>query len=276
MDPYIESPQVVFLPGSSLRTYPPFSLSRLALPALCVAIAASVGTATGITLAMANAPNGVVEASSGSVQSSSTRAEAETNLAVNSNVAPIDQTAVTAPLATSPSQPVSGTGHFASKAANPRLSTANPAVKAQPSPEGRVASNNPPDAVKPATFRLAGKEWPVARPMPIPVSEPVRHQVASAAVAAPTALNPTLSSIDHAAKPAIRYIEGDLTIAAYDAMTGTLQTSDGRTFILGTSVAAGNVTSWDEYRSGVHYRCDQGGSCMLMRAGAVAPSARLI
>jgi hypothetical protein len=227
-----------------------------------------VGTATGITLAMANAPNGVVEASSGSVQSSSTRAEAETNLAVNSNVAPIDQTAVTAPLATSPSQPVSGTGHFASKAANPRLSTANPAVKAQPSPEGR--------AVKPATFRLAGKEWPVARPMPIPVSEPVRHQVASAAVAAPTALNPTLSSIDHAAKPAIRYIEGDLTIAAYDAMTGTLQTSDGRTFILGTSVAAGNVTSWDEYRSGVHYRCDQGGSCMLMRAGAVAPSARLI
>jgi hypothetical protein len=95
-------------------------------------------------------------------------------------------------------------------------------------------------------------------------------------VAAPTALDPALSSIDNAAKPVSRYIEGDLTIAAYDATTGMVQASDGRTFILGTTVAAGNAASWDEYRSGVHYRCDQSGSCLLMRAGAVAPSARLI
>jgi hypothetical protein len=276
MEPYLESPRVAFVPGSSLRTYPPFSLSRLALPALCVAIAASVGTATGITLAMVNAPNGVVEASSSSVQAGSTRAEAGTNLAVNANPALNNQPTIVAGPDASPSQPVSGTGHFASKAANPRLSTANPAVKAQPSPEGRVASNNPPDAVKPATFRLAGKEWPVAKLISMPVAELVRHQVASSAVAAPTALDPILSSLDDAAKPASRYIEGDLTIAAYDATTGTVQASDGRTFILGTTVAANNAASWDQYRSGVHYRCDQSGSCLLMRAGAVAPSARLI
>jgi hypothetical protein len=235
-----------------------------------------VGTATGITLAMANAPNGVVEASSGSIQTDSARAKAESKIAASANPAPNINATVVAPPNASPSQPVADNGHLASKAADRRLSTANPAVKAQPSPEGRVASNNPPDAVKPATFRLAGKEWPVAKLISMPVAEPVRHQVASSAVAAPTALNPTLSSIDNAAKPASRYIEGDLTIAAYDATTGTVQASDGRTFILGTTVAANNAASWDQYRSGVHYRCDQSGSCLLMRAGAVAPSARLI
>ena len=105
--------------------------------------------------------------------------------------------------------------------------------------------------------------------------------MADTSLDAPTALDPTLSSLaqsspDDAAKPPVRYIEGDLTIAAYDATTGTVQTSDGRTFILGTTVAAGSASSWDEYRSDVHYRCDQTGSCMLMRAGAVAPNARLI
>ena len=276
MDPYIESPQVAFVPGSSLRTYSPFSLSRLALPALCVAIAVSVGTATGISLAMVNAPNGVVEASSSSVRASSVRAESGTKLAAKSNAAPIDQTAGSAPLAASPSQLVADNGHLALKAGAPRLSTANPAGKARPSSAAQIAFSNPPDAAEPAIFRLAGKEWPVARPIFIAVSAPVRHQVASASVAAPTVLDPTRSSIDNAAKPASRFIEGDLTIAAYDATTGMVQASDGRTFILGTTVAAGNATSWDEYRSGVHYRCDQSGSCLLMRAGAVAPSARLI
>jgi hypothetical protein len=117
--------------------------------------------------------------------------------------------------------------------------------------------------------------------MSMPVADPARQQLASPSLAASTALDPIQSSLaqtslDDAAKPAVRYVEGDLSVAAYDAMTGTLQTKDGKTFILGTSVAAGNATSWDEYRSGVHYRCDQTGSCILMRAGAVAPNARLI
>jgi len=271
MAPYIESPQVVFEPGSSLRTYPTFSLSRLVLPAFCVAIAASLGTATGFTLAMVNAPNGVVEASSRSAW-----AEAGTNLAANANSSPSLQSSVVAGPHASPSQPVAATKHLASKAARLRRSNASRAVKVQASSAAQTALNNPPDAIRPATFRLDGKEWPVAELVSMPVAEPVRHQRPSAPLTASTALDPTRPTLDNAAKPAIRYFEGDLTIAAYDATTGMVETSDGRTFILGRTVAASSASSWDEYRSGVHYRCDQSGSCLLMRAGAVAPNARLI
>jgi hypothetical protein len=276
MDPYIESPQLTFVPGSSLRAYSPFSLSRLALPALCVAIAASVGTATGITLAMDNAPNGVVEASSSSAQASSTRVKAGANLALSANAASTVKTTVTAPPATSPSKPVADAGHSAPKAADLHHSTASRAVETQSSTAAQAAFSNPPDAIRPATFTLDGKEWPVAQLISMPVAEPVRQQGPSAPLTASTALDPVPSSLDKGAKPAIRYTEGVLTVAAYDAITGTIQASDGKTFVLGTTVAAGNATSWDEYRSGVRYRCDQSGSCTLMRAGAVAPNARLI
>jgi hypothetical protein len=281
MDAHIESPQVVFVPGSSLRTWSSFSLSRLALPALCVVIAASVGTATGITLAKVDAPNGVVEASSDSGQNNSTSAKAAIHVAANTRPASVVQTAVVAPLAASSSQTNADASHSAAKAAELRQSQPSIAEKAQTQSSEQIALNSPPDAITPATFTLAGKEWPVARPMSMPVADPARQQLASPSLAASTALDPIQSSLaqtslDDAAKPAVRYVEGDLSVAAYDAMTGTLQTKDGKTFILGTSVAAGNATSWDEYRSGVHYRCDQTGSCILMRAGAVAPNARLI
>ncbi len=281
MDAHIESPQVVFVPGSSLRTWSSFSLSRLALPALCVVIAASVGTATGITLAKVDAPNGVVEASSDSGQTNSTSAKAAIRVAANTRPASVVQTAVVAPLAASSSQTNADASHSAAKAAELRQSQPSIAEKAQTQSSEQIALNSPPDAITPATFTLAGKEWPVARPMSMPVADPARQQLASPSLAASTALDPIQSSLaqtslDDAAKPAVRYVEGDLSVAAYDAMTGTLQTKDGKTFILGTSVAAGNATSWDEYRSGVHYRCDQTGSCILMRAGAVAPNARLI
>ncbi len=72
------------------------------------------------------------------------------------------------------------------------------------------------------------------------------------------------------------YIEGDLTVVDYDATAGTIETSDGRTFVVGVTVAASNAAPWGEYRSNLHYRCSRNGSCALSRAGAVAPNARLI
>ncbi len=72
------------------------------------------------------------------------------------------------------------------------------------------------------------------------------------------------------------YIEGDLNVVDYDATAGTIETSDGRTFVVGITVAASNAAPWDEYRSNLHYRCSRTGSCALSRAGAVAPNARLI
>jgi len=140
----------------------------------------------------------------------------------------------------------------------------------------QIALNKTPDAVKPALFRLAGKEWHVAKPVAIAVARPVRQTLASAPAAASTALDGAQSGLDAAAEPASVYAEGDLTVADFDAADGTIQASDGRTFVLGATVAASYATSWDSYHSVVHYRCDQAGSCVLMRAGALAPNARLI
>ena len=123
---------------------------------------------------------------------------------------------------------------------------------------------------------LAGKEWHVAKPIAIPVARPVRQTVASAPAAASTALDAEQPGLDATTKPAALYTEGDLTVADFDATDGTLQASDGRIFVLGTTIAASYAASWDSYHSLVHYRCDQSGSCVLMRAGAVAPNARLI
>ncbi len=78
------------------------------------------------------------------------------------------------------------------------------------------------------------------------------------------------------AKPSNFYIEGDLKVVDYDATAGTITTDDGRTFVVGSTVAASNAAPWGEYRSNLHYRCNQTGSCTLSRAGAVAPNARLI
>ena len=83
-------------------------------------------------------------------------------------------------------------------------------------------------------------------------------------------------SIDREVKPSLFYTEGDLTVAAYDAAGNSIETSDGRTFVIGASVTVSSATPWQDYRSDVHYRCDQSGSCTLMRPGAIALNARLI
>jgi len=283
----IESPQVALASGSKLPASSPFSLSRLIVPVLCVSLGVSVGSVAGLTLALVNAPNNTVAASSDATQarptgqSSPASAEAVPSVAMSAQPTAIMQPAVSAPLAANISQPVTDTvrsiaNSAAANSANVSLSTANPAVKAPAPITVQIALNKTPDAVKPAMFRLAGKEWHVARPIAIPVSQPARQGLAGAQGAVLTALDGAQSGLGAAAKPASLYTEGDLTVADFDATDGTLQASDGRTFVLGTTVAANYATSWDSYHSVVHYRCDQSGSCVLMRAGAVAPNARLI
>lgn len=68
-------------------------------------------------------------------------------------------------------------------------------------------------------------------------------------------------------------IEGDATVADYDATTGLVETHEGKSFSVGTSVGASS--SWDDYSGHVHYRCDPGGNCTLSRAGVVVPHARM-
>ncbi len=261
----IESPQVALVSESKPPASSPFSLSRLIVPVLCVSLGVSVGSAAGLTLALVNAPNNTVAASSGATQATPTSqtgsasADAVTSVAMSGQPAPVMKPATEAV------QSIADSAIEDSAVA-----------KAHAPSTVQIALSNTPDAVKPAMFRLAGKQWHVARPVAIPVAQLVRQGSASAAAAASTALDGAQSGLDAAAKPAALYTEGDLTVADFDSTDGTLEASDGRTFVLGTTVAASYATSWDSYRSLVHYRCDQAGSCVLMRAGAVAPNARLI
>ena len=252
----IESPQVALVPVPKLPlpATSPFSFSRLIVPFLGVAIGVSVGSTAGLALALVNAPNNTVAASSDSAQANPASTVAATSVAMNAQPAPVVQ-------------PAADTVQSVANSADANAHVPNTV---------QIALNKTPDAVKPAIFRLAGKEWHVAKPIAIPVAKPVRQGSASAPAAASTALGGAQSGLDAAAKPAAIYTEGDLTVADFDATDGTLEASDGRTFVLGTTVAASYATSWESYHSLVHYRCDQGGSCVLMRAGAVAPNARLI
>ncbi len=101
-----------------------------------------------------------------------------------------------------------------------------------------------------------------------PMSEP--------AVAAPVPPAVNTVSLDSGFKPQVFYSEGDATVASYDAAGDTIQTDDGRTFVVGATVSVSTAASWEDYRANVHYRCDQGGKCTLTRAGVIALNARLI
>ena len=88
----IESPQVALVPVSKLAS-PLFSLSRLIVPVLCVSLGVSVGSAAGLTLALVNAPNDTVAASSDAAQRGSASAGAVTSVAMNTQPAAITQPA---------------------------------------------------------------------------------------------------------------------------------------------------------------------------------------
>jgi hypothetical protein len=144
-----ESPKAAFVSGSEhlassrLPASSPFWLSRFILPFVGVAIGVSMGAATGFTLAMVDASNDTVAASSVLAHASS------------------------APLVANMGQPASDS---VSKAVDVRLSCAKPLAKARARTAVQIALNKTPDAVKPAMFKLGGKEWRVARPISIPVS----------------------------------------------------------------------------------------------------------
>jgi hypothetical protein len=70
--------------------------------------------------------------------------------------------------------------------------------------------------------------------------------------------------------------EGDVTVADFDASTGRIESYEGRTFVLGAMDVAWAASSLQDSGSSVHYRCDQSGSCTLMRAGLVLQNVRLM
>ena len=71
------------------------------------------------------------------------------------------------------------------------------------------------------------------------------------------------------------FSEGDVTVADFDATTGTIESYEGRTFVLNSTTVTLAGAALEDSGSSVHYRCDQSGSCTLMRAGLVMQNVRL-
>jgi hypothetical protein len=95
---------------------------------------------------------------------------------------------------------------------------------------------------------------------------------------APPAIEPVkieAVKLDDAAEPFSFSMEGDVTVADYDASAGMIETHEGKTFVIDTTVGESNATSWQDYHANVHYRCDQTGNCTIMRTGAVVVNAKL-
>lgn len=112
-------------------------------------------------------------------------------------------------------------------------------------------------------WRKGGKNGVHRNPYvsPTPVVEPD----------APTGLQ--LATAAAAAGPFYLGIEGDVTVADYDAGTGAIQTYEGSNFLLAKASEPGAIP-WQDFPFNVHYRCDGSGNCTLVHHGATA-SARL-
>lgn len=290
MSTCIESPKPLVAYESKHPGASQADLSRLVLPMLYAIVGISLGTLAGASLALNTAPTGnslaaYYHPTSASAPASSSATQAVTlpivssapvQAMVSSAPAPI-QNALSAVLVRPVAVSIQPSFTFGQSAANPLPSSilqSHHPVKARRSPASQAAPGRTPDAERRPEFRVTPQDHP-SRPVAHPVTRPVRTVLASATLDSPDPLS-AQPSLDSADLSSTFYTEGDLTVAAYDAASGTIQSSDGRTFLVGSTVSLSTAIPWSDYHSGVHYRCASNGSCTLMRPGVVASNARLI
>lgn len=258
------------VPGSSQS-----SIYRLVVPMLYAAMGVSLGTLAGIYVAIKTAPDSSA-AYNDSTQSSPADNESaaipSASSTVSQNLPAPAVMRVPAGAAKLVSYPLHS---VASHAAGISAEVVVPALKTHRSPAAKTAPYKLPINKRNSERRSAPSEERRAKPSAHPYVPSSRTALASAPEVLSEPLDEQLSYVGDS-KTSSFYTEGDLTVADYDAKTGTIETSDGRTFAVGATVSISSATSWEDYRSDVHYRCGQNGSCTLIRAGAVAPNARLI
>jgi hypothetical protein len=245
----------------------PMNVFRLALPMIYAGMGIALGTLTGVAIAFMTVPAGAT-------------------VAANNSTPNISNT-----YATGASSPKTGNEHPASvirvaeqtKASSARVDPPGPGTTA---PQGAAKENEalpsqpaPDNKTPDAEERPASSDEP-AVPQPRkrvahPLTVPARKVLASEPATEPMDLDAAQLSADSDTKSPDFYSEGDLTVADYDAAGGTIETSDGRVFVVGQTVSVSSAASWEDYRSSVHYRCGEDGSCTLMRQGAIAPNARI-
>ena len=269
MAEYFETPEVAVAYENGTLVLPQPSPLRFTLPMIYAGVGIALGVLTGTSLALSGMPTG-------------------SPLALFSNSAPASTTEATAQVA-QVSAPTAAAAYvpvaYVQPAALPISSpAAQPALLIPPVHHAITSKHIRPRLVFPTKTRLminmpvpsaAPAERQPARPVAHPVVKPARTLLASV----PSSLQAPLGgtpSLDGDTNTSAFYTEGDLTVVAYDAASGTIESADGRTFAVGQTVSLGNSMSWGDYRSDVHYRCAAGGSCTLMRPGVIATNARLI
>lgn len=296
MGTYQQYSEVVAAYGTRLP--PPSSQperTRIGLPLLYAAIGVGLGTFTGMAAALASLQQpGMAMTSVHFSFANSHPNTLKLHPIVNADQQPVIQNHA-APTVVAPAAPVQD--HAAaqvSPAVQPRVLEASVASKP-------ALLETKPLKLEAAPLKLAAVE-------PAPVKLPaVHHHVLTGTLSftppsdleasttpAPTILTADASSLssipaaapgpasltapvnlDGGAKPQMFYSEGDATVANYDAAGDTIETADGKIFVVGATVSASNAASWDDYRANVHYRCDQNGHCSLTRNGVIALNARL-
>jgi len=276
MGTYTETPQLLASYQQRVRANRQLEVSRFALPLLYATMGISLGSLAGAYVALGSGTTGV-QAMFGSPTSVRT---ALTSFEDSSVASAAERLSYQTGSYVQTSARTSGT-----MAASEKIETVRSTVAAPPAEHRAKAVHAP------ALHEIAPGKAPVveryqepretpqqdhpSRPAAHPVTRPARTVLASAEAIAPAQLEVPVS-FSSTTTAAAFYTEGDITVAEYDAVAGTIVSSDGRTFSIGATVSEANATSWSNYRSDVHYRCGSNGSCTLVRPGVIATDARLI
>ena len=276
---YTESPEVVVVQKRRPTRKQRPQIFRLTLPMLNAMIGVSLGTLTGISLAIVSTRADASIAINDSSLARFVGRHTGTKLSASDSLTQHSQPNGTIQTVANASQPsadeCNGEGTRPASDDGP----VNPAVKVEQPP----ATQSGPSRIPAIDENEEGPIHPAlpiegrpARPVAHPLTKPPRKVLAAAPTGFSAPLDGEQLSLDGSASPSTFYSEGDLTIANYDAATGTIETSDGKTYALGLTVSTANATPWEAYHASVHYRCSQDGSCMLTRAGVIVPGAKLI
>lgn len=150
--------------------------------------------------------------------------------------------------------------------------TVTPASPSSPVVRALATHNASQAGAQPIQHKVPARKLSFAS-LEVPAAPAAYVSKATPAVVALNPVNEAASGGDAAAHMSFM-IEGDATVADYDASARTIETRDGRSFIVDGAAGNSNVLQWVDYMGNLHYKCDQQGNCTLFRAG-IAANARL-
>jgi hypothetical protein len=266
-----ESPKAQIPRRNRRRANRKSQFSSLALPILYAAVGTSLGTLTGIAIAFVSQPAGGQVAYIDSSSVGSTLTARENSPFTSVVAAEKTQPAAVTETADNSSEPAADTEHSAVIHPASGTASANAPLQIKQMPASQADPGETPAVKRNSEPRTTPREH---RSIVHPFARFGRPEMAGTPAVAPEQLN--APSLDGEAVPSTFYTEGDVTVADYNATSGTFESSDGRTFFIGTTVSESDAASWNDYRSDVHYRCSANGSCTLQRPGVVATDARLV